>query len=258
VAVREFEPLAGGFVPRCWTDGRQVLKVWDDGLPESLAVLAHLDLPVVVPEATAVIAGWGVAVFPFVRGREATSADAPALARTMRLMHDHPLVELPRPPIEESWALGTMRDRLDHPWIRDRRTEIEAQLDRLERAIERARAVPRPCVICHTDFGGHNALMDDETGDVVAILDWDYARLAPREHDLWAAFEEPDPNVYLDAYGRDVDLDGAHLEYALLARGVRDAAARLETERDRKGIDTWGFGRWRQLDHNLELARRGA
>lgn len=110
-------------------------------------------------------------------------------------------------------------------------------------------------VICHTDFGGHNALIDD-TGEVAAILDWDYARLAPREHDLWAAFEESDPDVYLDAYGRDVDLDDAHLEYALLARGVRDAAARVASEVDREGLETWGFGRWRRLDDNLELVRR--
>lgn len=104
-----------------------------------------------------------------------------------------------------------------------------------------------------TSFGGHGALIDSDTGEVVAILDWDVARLAPREHDLWAAFEEPDPLTYLDAYGRDVDLDRAHLEYALLARGLRDATARVAAERDRKGVDTWGFGRWRRLDHNLAL-----
>jgi len=253
--VTEFAPLAGGFVPRCWSDGHQVLKVWDDGLPASLDVLGDLDLPVAVPEATAVIGTWGVAVFPFISGRPATGADAPALARTMRRVHDHPLVELPRLPIDESWSIETLRDRLDHPWIRDRRTEVEVQLDRLEAAIERARATPRPEVICHTDFGGHNALVDDETGEVVAVLDWDYARLAPREHDLWAAFEEPEPGAYLDVYGRDVELDGAHLEYALLARALRDAAARLAMERDREGVDTWGFDRWRRLDRNLELVR---
>lgn len=251
----QFEPLAGGFLPRCWSDGRQVLKVWDDGLPPSLAVLPHLQLPVVAPLATAVVAGWGLAVFPFVHGREATSADVPALARTMRRMHDHPLVDLPRPQIDESWALDTMRDHLDHPWIADRHGEVEAQLDRLEGAIERARSRPRPDVICHTDFGGHNVLVDDG-GDVVVILDWDFARLAPREHDLWAAFDEPDPDAYLDAYGTDIEIDEAHLEYALLARGVRDAAARVAAEHDREGIDTWGFGRWRRLDGNLALVRR--
>jgi Ser/Thr protein kinase RdoA (MazF antagonist) len=247
--------MPGGFLPRCWTDGRQVLKVWDDRLPASLAVLGDLDLPVVVPEAATVIAGYRVAMFPFVRGRRATGTDAPALARAMRLMHDHQLVDLPRLPIEESWCVETRRGLLDHPWISDRRPEVEAQLDRLEGATERARATPRPDVICHTDLGGHNALVDDDTGAVVAILDWDYARLAPREHDLWAALEKPDPCAYLDAYGRDVDLDCAHLEYALLARALRDATARVATERDRDGIDPWGFDRWRRLDSNLELLR---
>lgn len=249
-----FEPLAGGFVPRCWTDGRQVLKVWDDGLPASLAVLDELDLPVAKPVATATLAGWGVAVFPFVRGRPASGADAPALARTMRLVHDHPLVDLPRLAIDETWCIETMRGLLDHPWIRDRRGEVEAQLARLEGVIALARATPRPDVICHTDFGGHNAIVDEETGEIVAILDWDYARLAPREHDLWAAFEEPDPLAYLEAYGLDVDLDPTHLEYALLARGLRDATARVATECDREGVDTWGFDRWRRLDRNLALA----
>jgi aminoglycoside phosphotransferase (APT) family kinase protein len=244
--------MAGGFLPRCWTDGTQVLKLWGDGLPASLGVLGDLDLPVVAPLAMAVIAGWGVAVFPFVHGRPATSADAPALARAMRRMHEHPLVDLPRLPIDESWCLETMRDRLDHPWIRDRRAEVEAQLDRLEGAIERARKQPRPEVVCHTDFGPHNAIVD-ETGAVAAILDWVYARLAPREHDLWAAFDEPDPRAFLDEYGRDVTLDRAHLEYALLARALRDATARVAFEQDRAGVDTWGFDRWRRLDRNLGL-----
>lgn len=250
-----FEPLDGGFLPRCWTDGRQVLKVWDDGLPRSLAVLETLDLPVVAPTAVATVAGWGVAVFPFVPGRPATAGDVLALARAMRRVHEHPLVDLPRLPIEEQWCIETMRRLLGHPWIRDRRDEIEAQLDRLEGVIERARARPRRDVICHTDFGGHNALIDERTGDVVAILDWDHARLAPREHDLWVAFEEAEPMEYLDAYGLDVELDATHLEYALLARALRDATARVDAERDREGVVTWGFDRWRRLDRNLALVR---
>jgi Ser/Thr protein kinase RdoA (MazF antagonist) len=248
-----FEPLAGGFQPRCWSDRTQVLKVWDDGLPASLAVLRDLDLPVATPIATATVGAWGLAVFPFVPGRPATAADAGVLARTMRRIHDHPTVDLPRPPLEEDWCITTMRALVDHPWIRDRRAEVEAQLRRLEDVIERAGATPRPDVVCHTDFGGHNALIDDATGEVAAILDWDYARLAPREHDLWAAFEEPDPSAYLDAYGRDVELDPTHLEYALLARALRDATARVASEHDRPGVDTWGFDRWRRLDRNLDL-----
>ena len=54
----------------------------------------------------------------------------------------------------------------------------------------------------------------------------------------------------------NVELDLVHLEYALLARAVRDTAARVDVERDREGIDTWGFARWRKLDANLSLVRR--
>jgi Ser/Thr protein kinase RdoA (MazF antagonist) len=252
-----FEPLAGGFVVRCWRDGRQVVKVWEDGLPPSLPALTELavDLPVVAPLATAVVAGWGVAVFPFVSGRPATTAaDLPVLARALRRLHDHPVVALPHHPVEEDWALGVLRDRLDHPWLRDRVAEVVAQLDRLEAVIERARGVDRPLVVCHTDFGGHNVLVDDDTGAVTGIIDWDYARLGAREHDLWTAFDESDPARYLGAYGRDVELDLVHLEYALLARAVRDTAARISSGTDRAGIDTWGFARWRRLDRNLEIA----
>lgn len=248
-----FLPLAGGFQARVWTDGSMVLKVFDDGLPPSLDVLARLDLPVAPPTATATIGGFGVALFPFVRGRPARESDELSLARAMRRMHDHPLIDLPRLPIEEAW-IDANRGLVDHPWLRDRRAEVVEQLERLDDVIERARHTPRPDVVCHTDFGAHNVLIDDPTGEVVAILDWDFARLAPREHDLWAAFDEPDPRAYLDAYGRDVELDRAHLEYALLARGVRDAFARVASETDRLGVDTWGFARWRRVDSDLALA----
>ena len=114
---------------------------------------------------------------------------------------------------------------LDHPWIRQRRTEVEAQLDRLERLIEKTRATPRPDVICHTDFGGHNALVDDDTGEVVAILDWDFARLAPREHDLWAAFDEPTPVRTSTPTAATSTSIALTLSTQILARALRDAAA---------------------------------
>jgi hypothetical protein len=93
-----------------------VLKVWDDGLPASLDVLGDLDLPVAVPEATAVIGTLERRRVPVhLRPTGHRRADAPALARSMRRMHDHPLVELPRLPIEESWSIEALRDRLDRP-----------------------------------------------------------------------------------------------------------------------------------------------
>jgi hypothetical protein len=66
-----------------------------------------------------------------------------------------------------------------------------------------------------------------------------------------AGFEPPP--AYLNAYGHDVDLVRAHLEYALLPRALRDATARVATERHRQGVDTWGFDRWRRLDRKHAL-----
>jgi hypothetical protein len=33
---------------------------------------------------------------------------------------------------------------------------------------------------------------------------------------------------------------------------VQDLAARLVANADRAGVETWGFGRWRRLDADLE------
>ena len=44
------------------------------------------------------------------------------------------------------------------------------------------------------------------------------------------------------------DLDPTHLEYALLARALRDLAARVGEGVDRQGIETWGFRRLARLD----------
>ena len=124
-------------------------------------------------------------------------------------------------------------------------------IDRLEVVVERATGVARPGVLCHTDLIGDNLLIGDD-GRVVAMLDWDHAAIAPREHDVWVATEGPMAAEFLGAYGV-VDLDPTHLEYALLGRAVGDLAARIGEQVDRPGIDTWGFDRWHRLEHNLDL-----
>lgn len=121
----------------------------------------------------------------------------------------------------------------------------------LEAVIQRVQHAEVDRVLCHGDLIGDNVLIGDN-GHVVAIVDWDWAELAPREHDLWIATEGPRPATFLDAYGT-VDLNPDHLEYALLRRAVGDLAARVEDQRDRPGIDTWRFDRWRRLDENLAM-----
>lgn len=265
VEVGDLRAIEGGFEAEALSDGRWFVKVWrydHADSDESLALtgeLARRGLP--VPAAlravdgtyTAEHEGRRYAVFPFVAGRQATTADLDAQARAMRRVHETTGVDLPRTELRE-WCIEALRERDDHPWISEWRDEVRANVDRLEAVIERARAVDVPHVVCHHDMLGQNVLIGDD-GEVVAIVDWGYAMLAPREHDLFACFDEPDPSVFLDAYGAE-GIDLTHLEYALLARAVRDLAARVCNEVDRAGVETWGVNRMRRLDTDLSLVRR--
>jgi Ser/Thr protein kinase RdoA (MazF antagonist) len=262
VDVGDLRPHPGGFEADAFTDGRWFVKLWryEPDTDASLALtgeLAARGLP--VPAAvratdggyTAEHDGRRYAVFPFVAGRQATSAEIEVQARAMRRVHELDGVALPRTDLYE-WCIEVLRDRFDHPWVADRRDELTAAVDRLEAVIERARAVEVPHVVCHHDMLGQNVLIGDD-GEVVAIVDWGHAMLAPREHDLFACFDEPDPPAFLRAYGAE-GLDLTHLEYALVARGVRDLAARVYNEIDREGVDTWGFQRLRRVDAHLDQA----
>jgi aminoglycoside phosphotransferase (APT) family kinase protein len=190
-----------------------------------------------------------------VHGRTATWADWAEIARVMRRMHDIDVerLDVPRAEFDRS-GIELLRSRLDHPWIRDRRDEVTRMVDHLESVIERATRIARAGVLCHGDLIGDNVLIGDD-GRVVAMVDWDHAEIAPREHDVWIATEGPHTAEFLRAYGA-IDLNPTHLEYALLRRAVGDLAARTAEEVDRPGIDTWGFDRWRRLEHNLDLLTR--
>jgi hypothetical protein len=59
---------------------------------------------------------------------------------------------------------------------------------------------------------------------------------------------------FLLAYGAD-GLDATHLEYARLARSVRDLAVRVANEVDQEGINTWGMEGLRRVDTDLAIAR---
>jgi aminoglycoside phosphotransferase (APT) family kinase protein len=189
--------------------------------------------------------------FPFVRGRTADDDDWRLTAQALKQVHELDGIDLPRCSMDEP-EIWRLRDRLDHPWVKDRSRQVAANILRLERTIERARAKPVPHVLCHRDFGGLNLLIDGV--HVAAILDWEQAVLGPREHDLWIAAEGSHGEQFLAEYGtRDLDLD--HVEYALLARAMRDMSARVLTETDRPGVDTWGFRRIAKLERDLEMFR---
>ena len=261
IEVRRLRRHPFGFESECWiADDRWFVKVWRHEPPGNLALLERLDLPVPIPlrtrdgarVATAVTHSY--AVYPYVRGRARPGPTGPR-SRVMRRMHDIDVecLDEPRAELDRS-GIDLLRARLDHPWIRDRRDEVTRMVDRLEAVIELASRVARPGVLCHNDLIGDNLLIGDD-GRVVAMLDWDHAEIAPCEHDVWIATEGPCTAEFLRAYGA-VDLNPAHLEYALLRRAVGDLASRIGDEVDRPRIDTWGFDRWRRLDQNLDLLTR--
>ncbi|GAB2631507.1 phosphotransferase enzyme family protein [Kribbella swartbergensis] len=263
IAVSQLRPHPGGFTSDCWVaDEAWFVKVWrQPETPHGIELLGDLratGLPVPAPVPTvsgelhATLGGRPYAVFSYISGRTATRDDWRQTAQALRRVHSVEYGGLPPGSMDEP-AIWRLRDHLDHPWISDRREEVAASIDRLERAIQRAQAKTVRHVVCHRDFGGFNLILGDD-GEVAAIVDWEQAVLGPREHDVWIAAEGKNCAEFLTEYGaRDLDLD--HLEYALLARALRDLAARVLHEVDRPGVDTWGFGRIARLDGDLARFR---
>ena len=257
-----FVPWPVGFESECWiADDRWFIKVWNErGHPVDLRLpdsLADQGLPVPRPlrvDLTRTDDGRRYTVFPYVHGRHATDEDAVEVAHLLRRVHDLPLdrLILPAPPPTHD-LLDLLRPRLTHPWVADRRDVLVAWLDRFEAVLARARAITVPDVLSHDDLDGANVLIGDD-GTVAAALDWDWARLGPREHDLWTVIDHEQPRRFLDAYRIDeVDLDATHLELGLLRRALGDLAARVVDGVDRPGVDTWGFERLARVDDTLAL-----
>lgn len=255
-------PHPGGFESDCFVaDQEWFVKVWrGNEAPANLGRLSALQasgLPVPAPIRTetgglyAWSGGRPYAVFPFVRGRTAEDEDWRLTANALKRVHEIEGVDLPRSSMDEP-EIRRLGECLDHPWIRTRSHEVAANILRLERTIGRARAKAVRHVVCHQDFGGFNLLINH--GQVAAILDWEQAVCGPREHDLWVAAEGTHGEMFLAEYGaHDLDLD--HLEYALLARALRDMAVRVLTETDQPGVGTWGFQRIARLERDLEMFR---
>jgi aminoglycoside phosphotransferase (APT) family kinase protein len=173
------------------------------------------------------------------------------VARALRQVHEAPRqVTLPPADVSEP-HIHMLYEYLQHPWIADRADVVTAAIARLDDV--RARLKPVREVVCHTDFHGLNVLIG-EHGEVAAILDWENAVIGPREYDLWVAADGEPLVEFLDEYGAR-DLDADHLEFALLARGLRDLSARVVNEVDRPGVDTWGFNRIARVDTNLKIYR---
>lgn len=262
LAIERLRAHPVGFESECWVaDDTWFVKIWRRSDPPAglqlLDELAAAGLPVPTAirtragEPHALWRGRPYAIFPYVHGHPEHPEDWRIAARALRSVHNVHTLPLPPATMDEP-EIRELQVRLDHSWIRDRRAIVAENIDRLDRAIERARTKEIPRVLCHRDFGGDNLIVDG--GRVVAILDWEQAVIGPREHDLWIAAEMEFGAEFLTEYGA-YDLDPDHIEYALLARALRDMAARVLAEVDRPGVDTWGFRRIGRLERDLDLFR---
>jgi Ser/Thr protein kinase RdoA (MazF antagonist) len=142
--------------------------------------------------------------------------------------------------------------------------EIHAQIDRLNRLRQVVLQIPDAFVLCHTDMGGENLLVDD-VGQIV-VLDWEGATVAPPEHDLQCAVEGRHLRCFIEVYRQSGGAPRLHLDhfaFYLQRRYLDDMAARLlrileeDTTADEDaellaGMETWGFEQWRRLDQTLE------
>ncbi len=231
-------------------------------------------------------AGTPFAVFPFVEGQAPPSTMPPTVrsewARTMATLHraTPALADALPPrdtfdiPFEEELRRGlTALERMGpqaRPGLRalrelvlPRRTDIMAQLARLHRLQHIVQRLRGPFVVCHTDMGGDNLLVD-HNGTLV-VLDWDDAMVAPPEHDLHEARGQ-DMVHFLDVYAAAGGAHPLHLDhfaFYLLRRHLADMTARLlrilkeHTTPDGDadalhGIEAWGFTQWSALDETLD------
>ncbi|MFC4426095.1 phosphotransferase [Deinococcus navajonensis] len=134
------------------------------------------------------------------------------------------------------------------------RHDIEAMMDRTRRLAQAARAQPSSLVVCHTDAHGGN-LMRDPQGQLW-LIDWEMARLAPPEHDLWmlhARLPEVLP-AYQAAAGKAFPASAGGLSldrlgFYLCARPLEDLAEDVHSI-------VQEHSRAEQDEHSLEIISR--
>ncbi len=254
----------------------------------------HVNLRVPYPIPTRDGALWGdlagtpFAVFPLLPGKAPPARTPAALrdefARTIAAIHRATPALIDVLPPREAFAIPDERGLRrclaviqcigseQRPGLRalrrlllPREVEIRTQHTRLRQLQKTMRQLDGPFVLCHTDLGGDNMLVDEEGR--FSVLDWDDATVAPPEFDLWSLlgdYFERSLAVYREAGGvRPLHSD--RFAFYLLRRYLGDMVARLErileqrdadtTEQEDeellRGMQAYGFARWAALDDTL-------
>jgi len=230
-------------------------------------------------------AGGEFALFPFIDGAALPAVWPAALqeewARTLAVIHLSTAALADVLPERERFALGFAAElqrgldrlaslgpgarpgqRRARDLVLSRQREIEAQVARLRRLQRTVRRLDGPFVLCHTDMGSENLLVDAAGG--LYVLDWDEATVAPPEHDLhearWIGLERI-LRTYREAGGA-APLHSDHFAFYILRRALSDMTVRVtriltinatDEEDDDAifGIEEWGFRQWAALDETL-------
>ncbi|WP_194165291.1 aminoglycoside phosphotransferase family protein [Deinococcus terrestris] len=207
-------------------------------------------IPTLSGADVAEVEGYGVALYGWIDGaslRAGWTAALPGVAPLLGRLHagTQRLLEVvqvwPMPPEDfslpfEEGLMGDLarlrvsvgEERAGVAALRDLHLPHEAILGQVltrARAFqEAARARPRRPVVCHTDAHGGN-VMRDVAGELW-LIDWETARLAPPEHDLWMLHPQL-PEVlpaYEEAVGAPAVPDPDLLGFYLTRRVLEDMA----------------------------------
>lgn len=147
-----------------------------------------------------------------------------------------------------------------------RQDELLGKLERVRHFQRIARGQPREQVVAHTDMHGGNLLLDPE--GALWVLDWETARIAPREHDLWMfhAMLEDFLSVYDATPETPAKLDADLFGFYMYRRTLEDIAVDVQSIMNEASSDEHAtqdiaiiednvLGWWPRLEHDLERVR---
>lgn len=129
-----------------------------------------------------------------------------------------------------------------------RQNELLAKLEHARYFQRLARSRPRPRVVAHTDMHGGNLLLDNQ--GQLCVLDWEMARIAPPEHDLWMFHERLEDflSVYDANLTTPAELDADVFGFYFYRRTLEDIAVDVRTIVNGDSSDE-------QAGHDLEIIR---
>lgn len=287
------------FFLKLWSDQRQArllrqrlavnLPLTRELFVQGLVTNLSYPIPTCTGSLSSEFGRYDLALFRYIDGRPAPGYSAEEnsilhqqIAGTMaRLHHAAPLLRSPLPQrsaFETGFAADLRRglDALDNvrsyarpglarlrELLLPRRKDLLHQLAAVENLAGPAQRNARTLVLCHTDMGGNNLLVDPD--GQVYVLDWDELILAPPEHDLHE-YRGPGFSAFLEMYFRAGGiraLDAHQFRFYLLRRYLADLTdwmIRIEEENsdpaqdanDLKGIKTYCLARLEQFE--VEMA----